>query len=77
MPAARRAAADAGIDPAAVTPSGPGGRVLKEDVQRQVALKAPKAAAAPAAAGPATPRTPDERGEEIVNMTPMRRKIKN
>src|SRR6187549_683001 len=30
MPAARRAAADAGIDPASVTPSGPGGRVLKE-----------------------------------------------
>jgi 2-oxoglutarate dehydrogenase E2 component (dihydrolipoamide succinyltransferase) len=72
MPAARRAAADAGIDPATVTPSGPGGRVLKEDVQRQAALKAPRA---PAIAAPAAPRHTDERGEEVVNMTPMRRKI--
>jgi len=72
MPAARRAAADAGIDPATVTPSGPGGRVLKEDVQRQAALKAPRA---PAIAAPAAPHSPDERGEEVVNMTPMRRKI--
>jgi len=77
MPAARRAAADAGIDPSTVTPSGPGGRVLKEDVQRQVALKAPKVPAAPSATalGAPTPRTADERGEEVVNMTPMRRKI--
>lgn len=76
MPAARRAAADAGIDPNTVTPSGPGGRVLKEDVQKQALAKAPKAAAAPASGlGAPTPRTPDERGEEVVNMTPMRRKI--
>ena len=77
MPAARRAATEAGIDPASVTPSGPGGRVLKEDIQRQVALKAPRvpAGGGAAALGPATPRTADERGEEIVNMTPMRRKI--
>lgn len=34
MPAARRVAAEQGVDPAAVTPTGPGGRVLKEDVLR-------------------------------------------
>lgn len=74
MPAARRAAADAGIDPAAVTPSGPGGRVLKEDVQREISAKAAKAAPASTLGAPAS-RTPDERGEEVVNMTPMRRRI--
>ncbi|MFO7655286.1 MAG: 2-oxoglutarate dehydrogenase complex dihydrolipoyllysine-residue succinyltransferase [Candidatus Krumholzibacteriia bacterium] len=34
MPAARRAAEQAGVDPATVRGSGPGGRVLKEDVVR-------------------------------------------
>jgi len=75
MPAARRAAADAGIDPSTVTPSGPGGRVLKEDVERQVAAKPAKPAPAAAGLGAPVPRAADERGEEIVNMTPMRRKI--
>jgi len=75
MPAARRAAADAGIDPATVTPSGPGGRVLKEDVEKQVAAKPAKPAPAATALGAPAPRAADERGEEIVNMTPMRRKI--
>jgi len=34
MPAARRVLAQAGVDPARVTPTGPGGRMLKEDAQR-------------------------------------------
>lgn len=38
MPAAARVAGQQGIDPQQVTGSGPGGRVLKEDVQRHVAL---------------------------------------
>jgi 2-oxoglutarate dehydrogenase E2 component (dihydrolipoamide succinyltransferase) len=33
MPAARRVLAEKGIDPSQVAPSGPGGRILKEDVQ--------------------------------------------
>jgi 2-oxoglutarate dehydrogenase E2 component (dihydrolipoamide succinyltransferase) len=33
MPAARRVLAEKGIDPSKVAPSGPGGRILKEDVQ--------------------------------------------
>jgi 2-oxoglutarate dehydrogenase E2 component (dihydrolipoamide succinyltransferase) len=34
MPAARRVMAEAGLQPGEVTPTGPGGRILKEDVQR-------------------------------------------
>jgi len=37
MPAAARAAGQAGVDPAQVSGSGPGGRILKEDVQRHLA----------------------------------------
>lgn len=69
MPAARRAAAEAKVNPAEVKPSGPGGRVLKEDVQRHVETRQ-----APAK-DPSPPHESDPRGEEIVNMTPMRRKI--
>lgn len=76
MPAAARALATGGVDPAAVTPTGPGGRMLKEDVQR-----APKSApAAPTQAAPA-PRPAGAssnggaREEEIVPMTPLRRRI--
>src|SRR5690606_32239402 len=71
MPAARRAAAEEDVDLSRVTPSGPGGRILKEDVMRQKE-PAGRAARAPAAV---VPHTPDPRGEEVVNMTPMRRTI--
>ena len=37
MPAARRALAEHGLPAADVTPTGPGGRLLKEDVQRHIA----------------------------------------
>jgi 2-oxoglutarate dehydrogenase E2 component (dihydrolipoamide succinyltransferase) len=77
MPAARRAAAESGVDINQVQPTGPGGRILKEDVQRHAASGASAKAPAPQspALPPATPREPDPRGEEVVNMTPMRRKI--
>jgi 2-oxoglutarate dehydrogenase E2 component (dihydrolipoamide succinyltransferase) len=65
MPAAKRALATEGVDPASVTPSGPGGRMLKEDVQRAAAAR--QAAAAPSAA--------EGREEEVVPMTPLRRRI--
>jgi len=39
-PAARKLATDHGIDPAAITGSGPGGRITLEDVQRAVQAKA-------------------------------------
>ncbi|PRY80374.1 pyruvate dehydrogenase E2 component (dihydrolipoamide acetyltransferase) [Yoonia maritima] len=47
-PLARRIAADKGLDLAAITGSGPHGRIVKADVENATA--APKAAAAPAAA---------------------------
>jgi 2-oxoglutarate dehydrogenase E2 component (dihydrolipoamide succinyltransferase) len=79
MPAAQRALHAAGLDAADVTPSGPGGRTLKEDVQRHVEQQKP-AAAKPAAAKPAptapSVRTPEgSRQEEVVPMTTLRRRI--
>lgn len=74
MPAARRAMHDAGVSPAEVTASGPGGRLLKEDVER--AAEAKKAAPpAPAPAPVAHAAAPGDREEETVAMTPMRRRI--
>ena len=47
MPAAERLMAEHGIDPASVQGTGPGGRILKEDVQRRIdqgaAVKPPAA----------------------------------
>jgi 2-oxoglutarate dehydrogenase E2 component (dihydrolipoamide succinyltransferase) len=74
MPAARRAASEAGVNPADVAPSGPGGRVLKEDVQRHVEARQAPPLPSPGLP-PAAPHEIDPRGEEVVNMTPMRRKI--
>jgi 2-oxoglutarate dehydrogenase E2 component (dihydrolipoamide succinyltransferase) len=68
MPAAARALHQAGMTADQVTGSGPGGRVLKEDVERAVAAQS-TIAHAPA------PGTPGFREEEIVPMTTMRRRI--
>ncbi len=65
MPAAARVLADAGVAASAATPTGPGGRLLKEDALRAVAAKS----AAPAAA------TPGARATEAVAMSPLRRTI--
>ena len=46
MPAAASAGASAGIDPAGVKGTGPGGRVLKEDVQRTAAAAPSKGTSA-------------------------------
>jgi 2-oxoglutarate dehydrogenase E2 component (dihydrolipoamide succinyltransferase) len=62
MPSARRLLAERGLSAEEVRPSGPGGRLLKEDVERH-----DKRPPAPAAGG--------DRGEEVVAMTPMRRRI--
>lgn len=68
MPSAARLMANEGVDPASVTGTGPGGRILKEDVQR---------AASTPAAGPATSAPPvrGSRDEEVVPMSMLRRKI--
>lgn len=72
MPAAQRELAQRGIDAGQVAATGPGGRILKEDVVR--------AAAAPAAAGAPKPAAPPalpvgDRHEEVVPMTPIRKRI--
>ncbi len=87
MPAAARAAAQAGLKAEEIPGTGPGGRVLKEDVQRALEAKAappaPESAPAPApAAAPSTPAAAaarpapgDGREEEVVPMSLLRRKI--
>lgn len=62
MPAAARAMAEKQLTPAQVQPTGPGGRILKEDVQRAAAQPAPAAPppAAPAAEPPAPAPAPVE-----------------
>ena len=68
-PLAKKAARELGIDLAAVAGSGPGGRILREDVEKARApgIKAP-AASAPAAAAPSA-------DEKLVPFTGMRRTI--
>ncbi|WP_018466540.1 2-oxoglutarate dehydrogenase complex dihydrolipoyllysine-residue succinyltransferase [Calidithermus timidus] len=76
MPAAERLMAHSGITPAQVQPSGPGGRILKEDVQQAIATKpAPAPAPTPTPTVPLTPKAPGERKDDVVPMTPLRRRI--
>ena len=78
MPAAQRLMQQHGVSASEVEASGPGGRILKEDVIRHVeARPAADAPAGPPAAQPAAPHAPSEPGrqEEIVPMTFLRRKI--
>ena len=81
MPAAERLMAESGVNATGVVPSGPGGRILKEDVQRAIETQpkaatasAPTAVPAPAPAVAAT-KSKGPRAEEIVPMTRMRRTV--
>ncbi len=74
MPAARRALATEGVDVADVHATGPGGRVLKDDVQRAAA--APKSAPSSTSKPASTPQPASgDREEDAVPMSPLRRKI--
>jgi 2-oxoglutarate dehydrogenase E2 component (dihydrolipoamide succinyltransferase) len=64
MPSARRALAEKGLRAEEVAPSGPGGRLLKEDVARHEA-RSERPSRAPSG----------DRQEEVVQMTPMRKRI--
>jgi len=64
MPSARRALKERGLSPEDVEATGPGGRVLKEDVER---VKDKPAAKAEAVA--------QDRQEEVVAMSPFRKRI--
>lgn len=76
MPAAERVMAQTGLTPAQVEPSGPGGRILKEDVQR-AAQAAPAPAPQPvhSTPAPAIAQPTGERRDDVVPMTPIRRRI--
>src|SRR5208283_817104 len=69
MPAARKVAADAGINTAAIAGTGKDGRVTKGDV-----LSATTAPAAAKPTAPSGPRSNAER-EERVRMTRLRKRI--
>ncbi|HKO93368.1 MAG TPA: biotin/lipoyl-containing protein, partial [Polyangiaceae bacterium] len=86
MPAAQRALHSAGLEASDVTPSGPGGRTLKEDVQRAVDGRASEARRSETAPRdpkvrelkpPPLPSLPGGAGrqEEVVPMTSLRRRI--
>ena len=89
MPAARRVMAEYGLSPQEITPTGPGGRIQKADASRvakgreRVRHEPPPTSAPPVprsprplAAPPGAPAQPfGERDEEVVPMTPIRRKI--
>ena len=83
MPAAQRALDAAGLKAGDVASTGPGGRVLKEDVARAVEGRsaAPAKAAAPAAAPASAPKpaaaptTGGDREEDVVPLSPLRRKV--
>ena len=77
MPAAARALAENRIQPEAVKPTGPGGRMLKEDVVRATAeakTPAPEPPK-PAAPQPSAPTSTAERQEEVVPMSRLRRTV--
>jgi len=78
MPGAARIAAERGVDLAKVAGTGPGGRVLKEDVLATTSAPAtaPKViAAAPVAPAAKPAKSADSRQEEVVPMSPMRKRI--
>ena len=82
MPAAARVLATRGLQAGDVTPTGPGGRLLKEDVVRAAESGGARAAdgakaGAPAAGAPvpAPAAAPSDREEEVVPMSPLRRRV--
>jgi 2-oxoglutarate dehydrogenase E2 component (dihydrolipoamide succinyltransferase) len=74
MPAAQRMLVTDNVDVKTVTATGPGGRMLKEDVQRAAAGTPAKTPAAPAASAP---KLSADNGEltKIVPMSALRRRV--
>jgi 2-oxoglutarate dehydrogenase E2 component (dihydrolipoamide succinyltransferase) len=76
MPAAQIALAQHGLKPEAVTATGPGGRILKEDVLRHVeqakAASTPPTPGAPVAPQGTSPaKTPSERSQALPQAAPL------
>ncbi|OSN05340.1 2-oxoglutarate dehydrogenase complex dihydrolipoyllysine-residue succinyltransferase [Lonsdalea iberica] len=79
-PAIRRLIAEHDLDASAMVGSGVGGRITREDVEKQLARQRDAAAAAPAgaeeaAAVPATDASLDRRSEKRVPMTRLRKRV--
>ncbi len=76
-PVARRMADEAGLRVSDITGSGPGGRVVKRDVETAIAadVSAPLLAATPAAAQPTTPAGPPRLVDETLEPSQMRKAI--
>lgn len=72
-PVARRVAEDNALDPSQIRGSGPGGRIVKDDVLQLLGGTAEALRKAPEPPSPA-PRTDGPR-EERVRMTPLRRRV--
>jgi 2-oxoglutarate dehydrogenase E2 component (dihydrolipoamide succinyltransferase) len=72
MPSARRALAQYGLSAEQVEGSGPGGRVLKEDIERHITAADPDRDSTRESA---PPERAEGREEEIVPMSPIRRRI--
>jgi len=78
MPSAARELAQRGLEAGQVAASGPGGRLLKEDVLRQANAPTSSPASSTSASQPAAPAKPAATGareEQVVPMTPMRKRI--
>jgi 2-oxoglutarate dehydrogenase E2 component (dihydrolipoamide succinyltransferase) len=82
MPAAQRLMQEYGLDERKVSGSGKGGRILKEDVQKQIdateaaaVTPAPKPKTKPAPSAPAPSMPAGDRPEKRVPMTRLRKRI--
>ena len=73
MPAARRVLAENGLQAEQVPSSGPGGRLLKEDVQNYVENRAAQPPTTPPPIAP--PASEPHEGEEVVPMSLLRRRV--
>src|SRR5215471_10381171 len=75
MPSARRILAERGVKPEEVPATGPGGRLLKEDALKYVERVEEESKTEQAAAKKKPPAGPDLGEEEIIPMSPLRRRI--
>lgn len=83
MPAARRLLEERGLRPQDITPTGPGQRLLKEDVLRHIEIQQTEGPTTPSQAQPRPAASPSPAvaavggapREEVVAMTPLRRRI--
>ncbi len=74
-PSAKKLAAEVGVDLAAVAGTGPGGRIVREDVEAAIKGGGAKAAPAPVAAAPATAAPAPAASGARVKASPLAKRI--